>query len=52
MVLSSGAPEERERVRIAIDGCADEEMRALLERAAEGEVEEAALLEAERRAAR
>jgi len=37
-VSESGSPEQRRRVRIAIGGCADADMKAALEAAAEGEI--------------
>ncbi len=40
---SKGDPEARRRVRIAVEACADEDLRAALEHAAEGEIEEAEL---------
>jgi hypothetical protein len=40
---SKGDPEARRRVRIAVEACADRDLRAALERAAEGEIEEAEL---------
>ncbi|MEP7124364.1 MAG: hypothetical protein ABJE95_25780 [Byssovorax sp.] len=40
---SKGDPEARRRVRVAVEACADEDLRAALEHAAEGEIEEAEL---------
>lgn len=47
-VAASGANDEpaRARLRIAIDACAGEDLRAAMERAAEGEIEEEALTRA------
>ena len=38
-----GDPEARRRVRVAVEACADQDLRAALEHAAEGEIEEAEL---------
>jgi hypothetical protein len=40
---SKGDPEARRRVRVAVEACADHDLRAALEHAAEGEIEEAEL---------
>jgi hypothetical protein len=40
---SKGDPEARRRVRVAVEACADQDLRAALEHAAEGEIEEAEL---------
>ena len=40
---SKGDPEARRRVRVAVEACADQDLRAALEHAAEGELEEAEL---------
>jgi hypothetical protein len=50
VALASAEPEEaRRRVRIAVDACADDELRRALESAAEGEIDEAPLKREERR---
>jgi hypothetical protein len=43
MLAAKGDDETKQRIRIAADACADEDLKIALERAAEGEIEEAAL---------
>ncbi|MFO0555233.1 MAG: PH domain-containing protein [Polyangiaceae bacterium] len=52
VVLSRMGDAAKDRVRVAVRGCADTSVKAMLERAAEGEIEEAELEAAERRARR
>ena len=40
---SKGDPEARRRVRVAVEACADQDLRAALEHAVDGEIEEAEL---------
>lgn len=50
VALADAEPEEaRRRVRIAVDACADDDLRRALESAAEGEIDEASLKREERR---